>query len=219
MSFKKYYLIFLILLSGCAVNQIKTPVVPIDSAIIYRPMCFLEYIERGDYGTLNDSISKANERLIMQKLMVQDFLPINGTLKTNNFRQQGAVDDEVDQLFYQLQQGADVHSIPIPPTIDHLMEEQNQQFLVLIHQTGFFRKKGNYGKQLLLAFGIALVSNGNVSYVPTKAISTMDFVVLDAQSNSIVIRNITSFGDLNPNDSQTIDKHFHKIFKHLSAVE
>ena len=68
MTFRKLYFILFILLTSCAVNQIQTPVVQINSVATYRPMCFLEYIERGDYGALNDSVSRANEQLILQEL-------------------------------------------------------------------------------------------------------------------------------------------------------
>lgn len=95
------------------------------------------------------------------------------------------------------------------PTLDYLLKQQNQRYLLVTATQGFTRTQGNYGNQMAKSIGVGLLTMGMMVPVAVKAKSNIYVLIYDKQQKNIVYYNHTPpQAEREPLDQVVLEKQF-----------
>ena len=137
----------------------------IQRVIQFDPLTFIQS-SKGDTLKYNDSLSVIAKSLFETELSRSKTLPIKGNLVIEDSDVNSRIQDETYALM-NLVNNVNVKSIPIPPTIDSILEARNERFGLLVYNYGFIR------------------SLGTVYTLPYKDTNS-EIIIVDSQNNNLV---------------------------------
>ncbi len=73
-----------------------------------------------------------------------------------------------------------IDKVKSTPLMDSIIKSHDQRFALCLVDTGFGRKKGNYGKQIAKGIGVGILTMGVYTPVPYKANTTLYAMIVDA---------------------------------------
>ena len=98
-----------------------------------------------------------------------------------------------------------VKDIPIPPTIDSILEARNKRFGSLAYSRGFVRTDDNYDREVGKGVAVGLLTLGTYFSLPYKCVTQGGIVIVDSQNNNIAFVSTESF-DYHPLKAKTYQK-------------
>jgi hypothetical protein len=179
----------------------------------FEPFSYIHYVEKGNKSEFSDSLSyitkiKADSILASNKslLRLTDKIDLmDDTLKAR-------VENEIGYMAQLINQRRKLEGIPLTPTIDSLMESNNQRFSLAIVAAGFGRRKGNYGGQVAKGLGVGLLTLGMVVPTPIKSNLTMHAFIFDSERNEVVFYKRGLPAEKEPTDPEIIEKQIISLF-------
>ena len=156
----------------------------IQRVIQFDPLTFIQS-SKGDTLKYNDSLSVIAKSLFETELSRSKTLPIKGNLVIEDSDVNSRIQDETYALM-NLVNNVNVKSIPIPPTIDSILEARNERFGLLVYNYGFIR------------------SLGTVYTLPYKDTNS-EIIIVDSQNNNLVYVAI-AMRESNPLKAETYRK-------------
>ncbi len=163
----------------------------IQRVIQFDPLTFIQS-SKGDTLKYNDSLSVIAKSLFEIELSSSKTLPIKGNLVIEDSGVNSRIQDETYALM-NLVNNVNVKSIPIPPTIDSILEARNERFGLLVYNYGFIR------------------SLGTVYTLPYKDTNS-EIIIVDSQNNNLVYV-ATAKSESSPLKAETYKKQVEDLLK------
>ena len=163
----------------------------IQRVIQFDPLTFIQS-SKGDTLKYNDSLSVIAKSLFEIELSRSKTLPIKGNLVIEDSDVNSRIQDETYALM-NLVNNVNVKSIPIPPTIDSILEARNERFGLLVYNYGFIR------------------SLGTAYTLPYKDTNS-EIIIVDSQNNNLVYV-ATAKSESSPLKAETYKKQVEDLLK------
>lgn len=166
-------------------------------------------LDKNDNGYRSDSLSLLSVQCVNNYLDKQTNIDITKNIEVNNTILLRKVSDEIRGLSETAFDNKEIALIPIPHTIDSLLEVQGKRFGLLIYANGFER----YEKNRLKAFNQALIMmQGGATLNPYyDYFSTISLFIVDSSNNNIAFYNHSKIEE-RPSRQYCIDRHFMELY-------
>jgi hypothetical protein len=186
----------MLILESCVSSEEMSKIVkPTDIKELdyFTPLTNMGFIEKGNQIEYDPELSEHSLELIeslinssKRKYSIKDSLSPNDSLI------QIKINEEIIALAVKAYNKQRVHLINLTPTIDSVMEANDQRFSLALIAVGFSRQKGNYGGQLAKGAVIGILTLGTYVSTPIKAKSTIHGLIFDSKNNTIALYKRTS---------------------------
>ncbi|MFD2036848.1 hypothetical protein ACFSKL_18735 [Belliella marina] len=210
-------LILLLSLGSCATNKFRSAEVSpseITDLRIFKPISFIEGINKGNKAELSDSLSFYSSVLWVDVLKQNDFrIPLGKEIEIDDPYFNTELEKQTIRFFDQLIMAGNVGNVEVPPLVVAVLDDEKNRFGLLTIHAGFTRRKGNYGGQVAKAVGIGILTLGMYAPVPTKANSSVFVAIIDNSTSKTIFYNRSILTDKEPLDPKVLDKQINKLFK------
>ena len=204
-------------LTSCVTNKYLTSSTTTSNEInmvdYFQPLSYIQYIEKGNKSSLNDSLSQItcnNLSSVLNKNKVT--LRLNEEIIVDNDTLKKKIENELGYLVRLISQRKKLNGIPLTPTINYILKNNKQRFALATVATGFGRRKGNYGGQVAKGAAIGILTLGMAIPTPIKSNLTLYAFIFDSQKNEITYYKKLLPVEKEPTDEQVLEKQLIKLF-------
>ena len=166
----------------------------------FEPFVIVGIVEKGDKISYNYSLS-----VIAQGLFEDKTLPVTGKVVVEDSIVNNKIQYEIYMMMRYIDGRVRVKDIPIPPTIDSILEARNKRFGSLAYSRGFVRTDDNYDREVGKGVAVGLLTLGTYFSLPYKCVTQGGIVIVDSQNNNIAFVSTESF-DYHPLKAKTYQK-------------
>jgi len=177
----------------------------IQQVLQFEPLTFVGIIEKEDKITYNDSLSIISQELFETALSNDKTIPVTGKIVIEDSIVSNRVQYEIFMMMRYINGRVNVEDIPIPPTIDSILESQNERFGLLAYSRGFIRTDDNYDKEVEKSAALALLTLGTYYRMTYQYVTHGGIVIVDSQNNNIAFVTDESY-KYNPLKAETYEK-------------
>lgn len=206
-----------LLAMSCGKNKFLTSSVPSDEIArmaYFEPISYIQHVEKGNKGVLNDSLSKVSQYKLDSLISVnRNKLKIGEKIVIDDDSIRSRIENETAFIIQTAIINKKVEGIALLPTIDSIMENNGERFAMATIISGFGRRKGNYGGQVAKGIGVGILTLGMYAPVPIKSNITVYTVIFDSKRNEIAFYNRNMPIEKSPTDAIIIEKQLLKLFK------
>ena len=171
----------------------------------FEPFVFVGIIEKDDKVAYSDSLTRIAQGLFETALSKDEILPVTGTIVIEDSIVNNRIQYEIYMMMRYIDGRVRVKDIPIPSTIDSILESRNERFGLLAYSQGFVRTDENYDKEVGKGVAIGLLTLGTYYKMPYKYVTHGGIVIVDSQNNNIAFVNAESF-NYHPLKAETYKK-------------
>ena len=174
----------------------------------FEPLVCVGSIENGNKFTYSDSLTDVAKSLFEEVLAQSRILPIIGNILIEDSLLNLRVQSEIYALMSYVENHYRFDKVAIPPTIDSILEANNERFGLLAYNWGFTKTSGNYdnGAQIVIQ------TLGTVYTVPCLDMTRSDIVIVDSQNNNLAYVG-KSHNTSDPIKAQTYRKQIDDLLK------
>lgn len=176
-----------ICLISCATARIDKTVAPenLRNLGAFETVSLIQYIEKGNQGRPSDSLSQLSTKILDSIILKSDRPKVDKKFElTGTFKKRTEID--ILKTISSLRVAKKNDVIKSTPLMDSVVKSQNERFGLCIVNSGFGRKKGNYGKQIAKGVGIGILTLGMYTPVPIKATTSLYALIFDAESSKVI---------------------------------
>lgn len=193
------------LFASCSANQgfvSSLTSSDISQMLQFEPMAYVGTIEKNEKFTYHDSLSNEAKRLFNKEVLQSNTFPITGNISIEDSLINLRVQSEIYVLMSKIENSVRYKGIPIPPTIDSILEAKNERFGLLTYNWGLTQTSGNYpsGSQ------IAINTMGKIYRIPCEDMTRSDIVIVDSQNNNLVYVATAHSSNCDPLNADTYRK-------------
>jgi hypothetical protein len=205
-------------ISSCSTSSImKSRVNPkeINELAVIEPFSFISYIEKGNKAFPNDTLSMKSSRLMREVIdLYKPSIPLSEeTLEVYDFELRNKLIREVKTLMYSAQSNRQVSSLRITPLLDSLLVNNDKRFGLVMVNTGFTRRPGNYGNQIAKGVAMGVLTLGMYYETPIKSNSTLYAMILDSEQKNVTFFRRSMLPDKDPMNEAVLKRQMYDIFK------
>ena len=223
------FLLSVVMMTGasCASSRyVAADVVPSQMTDLARfePFSDIAFIEKGNRAERNDSLTIVSQELLRVALTaVEARLPTSsdpGVIAYAGPATREITQEEVLGMLSQVTTKKQIKTMPVLPLLNDMVTASGKRYGLMVVQTGFSRRKGNYGGQVAKGVGLAILTAvatggaGYASYTPLKANSTIHAFIIDAGHDKIVFYNKVTT-EAEPCDPEVLSKQVDKLFRNV----
>ena len=215
------FLAIVIVFSSCSSAKYWTSEVKpfeIHNVLKVEPLSYISFIEKGNRGKLNDSISQKAQMALGETLdMYRDHLCLSSDeIVISELFDYRKLENEINVLIQSAEKTNDVKKISIPPSLEFILSGNGKRFGLVVVQDGFLRSPKNYGNQVTKKFILGLLaalSTGEIDYQdPLISVSTLYAVIVDNQEKNVAFFNKSTLQDIDPTDRETFERQINLLF-------
>ena len=151
----------------------------------FEPLNYVGIIEKGNNISYNDSLTDVAKALFEKELSRSKTIPVKGNIVIEDSLVNNRVQNEIYLLMNYVENNVRTKDIPIPPTIDSILEARNERFGLLAYNWGFTRTGGNYAGQIGKGVLIGVLTMGTMYTVPYKDMSRCGVIIVDSKYNNL----------------------------------
>lgn len=203
------------LLVSCSVNRGFISTIThndIQQIQQFEPFCYFGLIENGNKVTYNDSLTSIAKGLFETALANDKILPVTETIIIDDSIVNKKVRYEISLLTHYIMRNVRVKDIPIPPTIDSILQARNERFGLLSYNCGFTRTGSNYAGQIGKGALIGILTLGSFYTVPYKEMVRNGIIIVDSKNHNIAFVS-TSDRESDPMNAETYRKQIVDLMK------
>jgi len=204
-------------LASCGANKYltsSTKAADIASVNYFTPLCYIQYIEKGNKAAFSDSLSEISQSKVDSILAVKKTsFRLSEKIVLDNDTLKQKIERELAYLVRLITQRKKLEGIPLTPTIDSILKSGSQRFALATVATGFGRRKGNYGAQVAKGAAIGILTLGMAVPTPVKSNVTLYAFIFDAQKNEIAYYKKSLPVEKEPTDEKAIEKQLTGLFE------
>lgn len=193
--------------SGSSINQLD----------YLQPVSNIIYVEKGNKGVINDSLSLKSELFIESVLKDQSkelSIPLDYKVKTISSDDRAFIEEEMTAMVEFLEDGrADFYFLELSDMMLDFMHDNDTEYLLGTVVYGHVRRKGNYTGQIFKSIGIGILTLGMYYPIPIKSSSSIYFLILDAKNKNLAFYRRSYIQDKSPFDEEVVKKQIYKLFK------
>lgn len=208
----------LILLSSCLTTKPFHPNIQpqeIADVLKFETISYVSFIEHGNRGVFNDSLSKTSKSNFDEILIAGNYVPLTGMVNSKDTTIKKRLEVEMQYLFLTAGVERKVSALKLTPTLDSVLEANGKRFGLLTMTSGFTRRKGNYGGQVAKGTAVGLLTLGMVVPTPIKSNSTISAMIIDAKENNVSYYKTHAVADVEPLDRDIIRRQLNSVFYNL----
>lgn len=215
---KKIFLIPVILfsLSACVsykLVDVKTKINDINKLAYFEPLAFIGSIYNDDILTINDSLSTLSKEILETVIIKNENNKVSKKLIINDIKTKNKVDKELAYLFQKILNYHKINNVKITPTIDSVLKTTKQRFVLATITDGFVKIENSNSQRNNSSLNKDLSTLDLLAPLPTKSISTLHALIIDAQKGSVIFYDHTHPVYKLPTDKKNIEKQYKKLFK------
>lgn len=178
----------------------------------FEPFCYVGLVEKGNKVTYSDSLTSIAQELFETALAKDRTLPVTETIVIEDSTINNKVKYEIYCLMNFLESNVRVKDIPIPPTIDSILQARNERFGLLAYNWGFARTGGNYAGQIAKGVLIGVLTLGTVYTVPYKDMVRNGIIIVDSKNHNLAFVS-TASRESDPMKAETYRKQIVDLMK------
>ena len=171
----------------------------------FEPLTLVGIIEKGDKIAYSDSLTEIAQGLFETALSNDKTIPVTEKIVIEDSIVNDKVQYEIYLMMRYINGRVRVQDIPIPSTIDSILEARNERFGLLAYSQGFVRTDDNYDKEFGKGAAIALLTLGTYYKMPNKYVTHGGIVIVDSQNNNVAFVAAESF-NYHPMKADTYQK-------------
>lgn len=208
-------LLLLLLMATNIHAQLNNPFAVKDSVrkvVMFSPLTNIGYITKGDEIKYSDSISQhmdatllAQVHPLLTSFKAERVLPGYDTAISRTIQY------ELNNVLNDPNLENKKKKILLPAYLDSLLMESGNTYGMILYQNGFFRQKGNYGKQVWKAIGVGILTMGSYVADPQKSAANMYLFLLDGKTKTIDCIAQIEFTGKDPTDPKVIAKQLQNV--------
>lgn len=205
----------LLLLSSCASTMLTNKTVQpneINNLGSFSTISLIRLIEKGNQSRPSDSLSLVSTK-IMDSVIAHNSNPkINSNLTVSDDKLKRRLEQDIIKTISEVRSSKKIENIRSTSLMDSIVKSQNQRYALCVVNTGFDRRKGNYGNQIAKSIGIGILTMGMYAPVPVKANTSMYAMIFDAQQSQIIFYNTVPIIEKSPTDRKNLSQLYNRIF-------
>ena len=187
----------------------------------FKPISSIAYVERENLATIDDDLSSQSGKLISQQVFnYSSQIPRLNPVIITDANIQADLEAEVITACRASSAYNSIEVIPIPPTIDALLEARGKRFALLTYYSGYKRSPESYAWSKRRAAANNLLNFMPVTSSPMfitiensySSRAVLYAMIVDAQTNKIVFFNEFITKGEDPVSSEVISNELNKIF-------
>ena len=171
----------------------------------FEPLTLIGVIEKDDKMAYSDSLTEIAQGLFETALDNDEILPVTGKIIIEDSIINNRVQYEIYMMMRYIDGRVRVKDIPIPPTIDSILEARSERFGLLAYSRGFVRTDNNYNKEVGKGVAVSLLTLGTYNSMPYKYVTHCGIVIVDSQNDNIAFVNAESY-NYHPLKAETYKK-------------
>lgn len=171
----------------------------------FEPMAVMGVIEKSDKAAYSDSLSEIARGLFEDALEKDETLPVTGKIVIEDSIVNNKVQYEILMMMNYIDGRNRPKDIPIPPTIDSILESRGERFGLLAYCRGFVRTDDNYDREVGKRVAVSLLTLGTYNTMPYKYVTHGGIVIVDSQNDNIAFVNSESY-NYHPLKAETYKK-------------
>lgn len=174
----------------------------------FEALAYVGSIVNGNKFIYSDSLTEVAKNLFTEELAQSKTLPITGNILIEDSLLNLRVQSEIYILMSYVENHYRFDKVAIPPTIDSILEANNERFGLLAYNWGFTKTSGNYdnGAQIVIQ------TLGTVYTVPCLDMTRSDIVIVDSQNNNLAYVG-KAHNTSDPIKAQTYKKQIKDLLK------
>ena len=182
--------------------------------VLFAPITYIGYIEKGDKIRHSDSISTITAAILTHKTQQsQAQLKADSVLPALDTATSRSVQYELGNVVNDENFGNNKRKIALPPYLDSLLMESGHTYGMILYQNGFLRRKGNYSGQVWKSIGIGILTMGSYYTVPQKSSTNLYLFWLDGKKKTIECIALSEMAGKDPTDPKTLDKQMQALIE------
>jgi hypothetical protein len=189
----------------------------ITSVARFEPFSDIGYIESRNEILPSDSLTLIAQDLFLSTLAkFETRLPPGPALEYAGPATREVMMEEILHMLSFTGNKKSLNEATTLPLLNDMITASGNRFGLLMFQTGFSRKKGNYGKEVAKGVGlgiltaIATMGYGSAYYTPTKSNSTIHVFIIDAEKGNIAMYDKVT-GEVEPCNPEVVAKQVEKL--------
>lgn len=221
------FMLAAILLASCATS---VPIIATTSSsqitqlAMFEPVSSIEYIEKGNRGVYNDSLSAESAELAKSIVREMQNLPPIEVISLQDSSLNMRLREELNTYISDLRNATPEKRINIfiPQSVEDVLRANGYRYGLIVYTEGFTRRKNNYGNQVAKDAGVSLGVTVALALVgvplsyqqySAKSRSTVSCFIIDAQEAKTVFYHQYPNSETEPLDPKKISKQLNIIFK------
>ncbi|MFK8283035.1 hypothetical protein [Capnocytophaga cynodegmi] len=205
----------ILLLSSCAPSAmlINKDVLPnhITNLGSHETISIIGFVEQGNKISPNDSLSKISTKLLDSIITSADNPRIEKSFLVED-NQKDTLQADILKVFNQITKSKKIENVKTTPLMNSVVKENNKRYGLCVINSGFDRRKGNYGGQIAKGIGIGILTLGMYTQTPIKANTSLFAMIYDAEEGKVVFFNRTPPVEKSPTDRENLGVLYNKLF-------
>ncbi|USL96360.1 hypothetical protein D1J36_004460 [Riemerella anatipestifer] len=209
-------LLALLVLNSCAsmmLNDKSIQPSEISNLGNFETISMIRLIKKGNQSEPSDSLSNLSSKIMDSIIWSSSSPKITTKFNLTDEKLKKRVEDDILKTMLHIRDTRKLDHIKTTPAMDSIVKAQNQRFALCVVNTGFDRRKGNYGNQIAKGVGIGILTMGMYTPVPIKANTAVYAMIFDAEKSTVVFYNTIPFVEKSPTDKKNLGQLYSKLFE------
>ncbi|MCO4303960.1 hypothetical protein [Riemerella anatipestifer] len=209
-------LLALLVLNSCAsmmLNDKSIQPSEISNLGNFETISMIRLIKKGNQSEPSDSLSNLSSKIMDSIIWNSSSPKITTKFNLTDEKLRQRVEDDILKTMLRIRDTRKLDHIKTTPVMDSIVKAQNQRFALCVVNTGFDRRKGNYGNQIAKGIGIGILTMGMYTPVPIKANTAVYAMIFDAEKSTVVFYNTIPFVEKSPTDRKNLSQIYSKLFE------
>lgn len=151
----------------------------------FEPLSLVGVVFDGDRMVYSDTLSLVAQGLLETALTKDETLPVTGKMDIDDEDISSRVAIEIYQMMNLIEGRTRVQDIPLPPTIDSILEARSERFGLLAYSRGFVRTEDSYDKAFGKGAALTLLTLGSYTVIPHKYETHGGVIIVDSLNDNI----------------------------------
>lgn len=214
---KKYFLIILgvLLLNSCATTLLTDKNVgpaEIKNISYHEPISFIKLIEKGNQARLNDSLSQVSTVILDSIIRHSNQPKVSKRLNITEQKLKIRLENDLLKTVSEIRKVNKLKAVKTTALMDSVVKSANQRFALFVINSGFARRKNNYGSHIAKGIGVGILTMGMYTPVPIKATTSTYAMIYDAHKSSVVFFNYLPAIERSPVDKKNMSNIYSLLF-------
>lgn len=210
------FFVAILLLNSCATTLLSNKTVKpneVQNIGYFEPISLINLIQKGNQTKPNDSLSNISTKVLDSIIANSNSPKISKQFKIEDPKLKLRLENDILRTMSEIRKTKKINNIKTSSLMDSVVKNQNERFALCIINSGFARRKNNYGNQVAKGIGIGILTLGMYAPVPIKANTSTYVMVYDANNSSVVFFNYFPLIEKSPVDKKNLNYIYSKLFE------
>ena len=178
----------------------------------FGTISMIHHIEKGNRMKPSDSLSMLSAKKLDSIVLLSRAPKVQRKFEVQDAALNHKLQEDILAVMGEVKRTNKIDKVKSTPLMDSIIKSHDQRFALCLVDTGFGRKKGNYGKQIAKGIGVGILTMGAYTPVPYKANTTLYAMIVDAQKSSVIFYNFLTI-EKSPVDKNNLSTMYNTIFQ------